>query len=188
LGVPARPWALTLPFNSQDIGTSRWQLAMNVTPIFHASERGQSAIGALGASPLGAGAVVAVCRGSIACPVVAVKDWLAAANIIEGPVFRRAGKGGKLTASRLTPQSVALINAARLRLDPGAFSGHVTSAAARGFQGEGREPAQVSRHAPGLCARRGRLPGSRGGGATVVISEARYQRKSGRAGREDRWR
>jgi hypothetical protein len=26
--VLARPWALTLPFNSQDIGTSRWQLAI----------------------------------------------------------------------------------------------------------------------------------------------------------------
>jgi hypothetical protein len=26
--VLARPWALTLPFKSQDIGTSRWQLAI----------------------------------------------------------------------------------------------------------------------------------------------------------------
>jgi site-specific recombinase XerC len=40
----------------------------------------------------GAGAVVAVCRGSIACPVAAVKDWLAAAGINEGPLFRRVGK------------------------------------------------------------------------------------------------
>jgi hypothetical protein len=37
----------------------------------------------------GAGAVVAVCRGSIACPVAAVKDWLAAAN------RRRASRGGR---------------------------------------------------------------------------------------------
>jgi hypothetical protein len=70
-----------------------------------------------------------------------VTDWLAAANVTEGPVFRRVGKGGNLTASRLTPQSVALIvkaYAARLGLDPGMFSGHslrsgfLTSAAARG--------------------------------------------------------
>jgi hypothetical protein len=32
--------------------------------------------------------VVAVCRGSIACPVAAVKDWLAAAGITGGPSVR----------------------------------------------------------------------------------------------------
>jgi site-specific recombinase XerD len=89
----------------------------------------------------GAGTVVAVCRGAIACPVAAVADWLAAANIAEGPVFRPVGKGGRLLPNRLTPQSVALIvkaYAKRLGLDPSAFSGHslrsgfLTSAAARG--------------------------------------------------------
>jgi integrase len=85
--------------------------------------------------------VVAVCRGAIACPVAAVKDWLAASNITEGPVFRPVGKGGRLRHYRLSPQCVAVIvkaYAARLGLDPGAFSGHslrsgfLTSAAARG--------------------------------------------------------
>jgi len=89
----------------------------------------------------GAGAVVAVCRGSIACPVAAVMEWLAAAGIVDGPVFRQVGKGGRLLAGRLSPQNVALIvkaYAKRLGLDPGAFSGHslrsgfLTSAAARG--------------------------------------------------------
>jgi site-specific recombinase XerD len=89
----------------------------------------------------GAGAVVAVCRGSIACPVAAVTEWLAAACIVEGPVFRQVGKGGRLLPGRLSPQNVALIvkaYAKRLGLDPGAFSGHslragfLTSAAARG--------------------------------------------------------
>jgi integrase len=89
----------------------------------------------------GAGAVVAVCRGSIACPVAAVKEWLAAAGITEGPVFRRVNRGGRLLPGRLRAQSVGLIvkaYAARLGLDADAFSGHslrsgfLTSAAARG--------------------------------------------------------
>jgi integrase len=89
----------------------------------------------------GAGAVVSVCRGSIACPVAAVKDWLAAAGLTDGPVFRRVGKGGRLLPDRLAAQSVAFIvkaYAGRLGLDADAFSGHslragfLTSAAARG--------------------------------------------------------
>jgi hypothetical protein len=68
-----------------------------------------------------------ICRGSIACPVAAVREWLAAAGITEGPV---------LLPGRLIAQSVALIvkaYAARLGLDPTAFrSGFLASAAARG--------------------------------------------------------
>ena len=41
--------------------------------------------------------------------MAAAKDWLAAAGITEGPVFRPIGKGGRLCARRLAPQSVALI-------------------------------------------------------------------------------
>src|SRR5271169_4653213 len=69
----------------------------------------------------GAGAVVAVCRGSIACPVAVVKEWLAAANIVEGPIFRQVGKGGRLLPGQLSPQNLALIvkaYAKRLGLDP----------------------------------------------------------------------
>jgi integrase len=94
-----------------------------------------------------AGAVVAVCRGSIACPVNAVRDWLAAAGINDGAVFRRVGKGGRLLPDRLRSQSVASIvktYAARLGLDADAFSGHslrsgfLTSAAARGASALGQ--------------------------------------------------
>jgi hypothetical protein len=53
--------------------------------------------------------VVAVCHGSIACPVAAMKEWLGAAGIAEGPVFRRVG---------------VKAYAARLGLDAEAFSGH----------------------------------------------------------------
>jgi hypothetical protein len=85
--------------------------------------------------------VVAVCRGSIACPVAAVRDWLDAAGIIEGALFRRVGKGRRVLPDRLRAQSVAFIvkaYAARLGLDADVFSGHslrsgfLTSAAARG--------------------------------------------------------
>jgi site-specific recombinase XerD len=72
----------------------------------------------------GAGAVVAVCRGSIACPVAAVREWLVAAGIAEGPLFRRVNKGGRLLSGRLRAQSVALIvkaYAARLGSMPTRF-------------------------------------------------------------------
>jgi site-specific recombinase XerD len=90
----------------------------------------------------GAGAVIAVVRGSVACPVAAVREWLAAAGITEGPLFRSVPKGGRrVSDKRLPAQSVALIvkkHAERLGLDPAVFSGHslrsgfLTSAAARG--------------------------------------------------------
>lgn len=88
----------------------------------------------------GAGATVAVVRGSIACPVAAVKAWRDAAGIHSGPLFRSIRKGGRIGA-RLTDQSVADIvktHAARVGLDPAAFAGHslragfLTSAAKRG--------------------------------------------------------
>ena len=77
----------------------------------------------------------------IACPVAAVKAWLEAAAITDGPVFRPVAKGGRIQATRLTDRSVADIVKARAQragLDPKLFAGHslrsgfLTSAAARG--------------------------------------------------------
>lgn len=88
----------------------------------------------------GAGATIAVVRGSVACPVAAVRAWRAAAGIESGPLFRSIRKGGKVGA-RLSAQSVADIvktHAARCDLDPQDFAGHslrsgfITSAAKRG--------------------------------------------------------
>jgi site-specific recombinase XerD len=88
-----------------------------------------------------AGATVAVMRGSVACPVEALKAWLDAAGITEGAIFRRVNKGGRVLADRLSPQSVALIvkaHAERAGLDSESFAGHslrsgfLTSAARRG--------------------------------------------------------
>jgi integrase len=89
----------------------------------------------------GAGATVAIVRGSVACPVEALKVWLGGAGITEGAIFRRVNKGGKVLPERLTAQSVALIvkaHARRAGLDPRVFAGHslrsgfLTSAARRG--------------------------------------------------------
>ena len=61
--------------------------------------------------------MVAVCRGSIACPVAAVKDRLAAAGVADGPVFRRVHKGGNVLPDRLRAQSVAFIVKAYIVFD-----------------------------------------------------------------------
>jgi hypothetical protein len=45
----------------------------------------------------------------IACPVAALKAWLEAAAIKEGPVFRPIAKGERLQAAKLTDGSVAAI-------------------------------------------------------------------------------
>jgi site-specific recombinase XerD len=80
-------------------------------------------------------------RGSVNCPVKAVKNWLQAASITEGLLFRPVTKGGGVGNSRLTDRSVAGIiktYARRLGLNEADFSGHslrsgfLTSAARRG--------------------------------------------------------
>jgi hypothetical protein len=77
----------------------------------------------------------------IACPVAALKAWLEASAIIEGPVFRPIAKGERVQQAKLTDRSVADIvkaHAQRAGLDPKLFAGHslrsgfLTSAAARG--------------------------------------------------------
>jgi hypothetical protein len=64
--------------------------------------------------------VVAVCRGSIACPVAAVKEWLAAASIVEPagsatlrralsfnvPIFLRRGGGRQIDPDHYTALAV----------------------------------------------------------------------------------
>jgi integrase len=86
--------------------------------------------------------VIAIIRGiGETCPVKAVKAWLQAAGIIEGPIFRPVAKGGRLGSRRLTGKSVCTLvqaYAGRLGLDGDAFgahslrSGFLTSAARRG--------------------------------------------------------
>jgi site-specific recombinase XerD len=89
----------------------------------------------------GNGAIIAIVRGEVACPVVALQAWLEAAQITEGAIFRRIRRGSHTQPERLTDRSVANIiktHAERAGFDPALFSGHslragfLTSAARRG--------------------------------------------------------
>lgn len=74
----------------------------------------------------GAGHSVAVPRGGKLKPVQAVEEWLDAAGITEGAVFRSVGKGGAV-GGRLSAQAVADVvkdRAAAAGLEPSRFSGH----------------------------------------------------------------
>lgn len=71
----------------------------------------------------------------------ALDDWLRAADITDGPVFRTLGRGGRVLPRALTARSVADIvkrRAEQAGLDPALFSGHslragfLTSAATTG--------------------------------------------------------
>jgi integrase len=77
----------------------------------------------------------------VACPAKALREWLDAAGIEAGPIFRPIDKGGTVRASRLTCRSVANIvkaYAERAGFDASTFSGHslragfLTSAAGKG--------------------------------------------------------
>jgi integrase len=77
----------------------------------------------------GEGQMVAIPRvpGSPYCPVQAVRDWLVAADIQRGAVFRRFQRGDTASPTRLTGQSVALLIkelALKAGLAPGRYAGH----------------------------------------------------------------
>jgi integrase len=61
------------------------------------------------------------------CPVSALQDWLSAAQITSGPVFRRIDQHGHIGPNALRPPAVAQIVKKAVEavgLDPAAFSGH----------------------------------------------------------------
>jgi site-specific recombinase XerD len=75
----------------------------------------------------GAGDFVSIPHGSRLRPVAAVREWLQAAGITEGPIFRSIKKGGSVTPERLSDRSVAQIIKKRMEavgFDPALFSGH----------------------------------------------------------------
>lgn len=61
------------------------------------------------------------------CPVRAVQAWLGAAAIVDGPVFRRVDRHGRISPSRLGSKAVAGVVKACAELtglDPGIYGGH----------------------------------------------------------------
>jgi site-specific recombinase XerD len=89
----------------------------------------------------GQGVTIAIARGDVACPVKALREWLGAAGIEAGVLFRPINKAGRVARARLTDRSVANIvkaYAERAGFDASTFSGHslrsgfLTSAAAKG--------------------------------------------------------
>ena len=89
----------------------------------------------------GQGCTVAVPFGQRACPVEALRSYLAMAGITRGPIFRSIRRGGHVQDRRLGAKHVLLVvkqHAAKLGLDASTFgahslrSGFITSAAARG--------------------------------------------------------
>jgi len=90
----------------------------------------------------GAGVTIAIVKGHAAtCPVRALMEWLAAAKIEEGPIFRPVRKGGHIGTARLKAKAVCVLMkqyAGMIGLDRKAYgahslrSGFLTSAARRG--------------------------------------------------------
>ena len=89
----------------------------------------------------GAGETVPVARGRVTCPVEAVRAWLSASGLTQGPLFRPITSTGKVRGRALTPHSIGRLvkaYAARVGLNPAEFGGHslragfITSAAANG--------------------------------------------------------
>lgn len=75
------------------------------------------------------------------CPVKALREWLRAAQIERGPVFRAMNRHGRILPGRLSAEAVAIVVkrcVKKLGYEPGAFAGHslraglATAAAAAG--------------------------------------------------------
>jgi site-specific recombinase XerD len=84
---------------------------------------------------------VAIAPGNSTCPIAALDEWLTAAGVDRGPIFRPMFKSGRVADARLSDRAVAEIvkkYAGRAGLDPTLFAGHslragfLTSAARRG--------------------------------------------------------
>lgn len=89
----------------------------------------------------GEGAIIAISRGSFACPINALRGWIEAGGMADGAIFRPISKTGRVSDRRLSDRAVANIvkaHAKRAGLNAAEYSGHslrsgfLTSAARRG--------------------------------------------------------
>ena len=116
------------------------------------------------------GRTIAVTCGDVACPVKALREWLSAAGIVSGSLFRPINKSGTVAASRLTDRSVANIvkeYAGRAGFDAAIFSAIGVSyfGSSQGcvdLQDDGSIWPQVDRYPARLCPRCRTIQGSRG--------------------------
>jgi hypothetical protein len=132
------------------------------------------------------------------CPVRALWEWLNAAGIVSGSLFRPINKAGTVAASRLTCRSVANIvkeYAGRAGFDAAIFSarslrsGFFTSAAAKGasiFKMMDQSRAQVDRHPARLCSRCRTIQGSRGAPDCFERQRLRRERQARRGSNVER--
>jgi integrase len=85
------------------------------------------------------------------CPVRAVQEWLAAAGIGQGPIFRSLGKGPRpRLGPRLSPVTVDAVvkwAAAQCGLEPSRYGGHSLRAGKATYLSEmGKSPTLIARH------------------------------------------
>ncbi len=116
-------------------------VALNVDDIEETDEGLRVTIRRSKTDQEGLGVTIAIVRGGACCPVKALRAWLDAAGISDGPIFRPIRKGGHVRDRRLTAKSVCdLVKAYAhsIGLDASTFgahslrSGFLTSAARRG--------------------------------------------------------
>jgi len=102
-------------------------VALDLADIQISSRRMTVAIGRSKTDQQGEGVVIGIPRGKReTCPVRAVEQWIEAAGITEGPLFRSVNRHGRL-GGRLPDAAVAEIvkrAVERVGLDPAKFSGH----------------------------------------------------------------
>ena len=99
----------------------------------------------------GKGAILAIPFGREACPVSALRDWIAAAGIESGPIFRPIDRHARVLATQLSDRTIASIvkaGAGSVGLDPSAFSGHsLRRGAITTMHRGGAADADLQRHA-----------------------------------------
>jgi site-specific recombinase XerD len=93
--------------------------------------------------PEGSGQTIGIAHGGALCPVRALRAWLEASRITNGPVFRSVTRHGRIQSEHLTDQVVANVvktYTSAVGLDPAKYAGHslraglVTQAAINGVQ------------------------------------------------------
>ena len=104
-------------------------VALNVSDVDFTTEGATVTLRRSKTDQEGKGRTIGICHQARpdACPVRALRAWIQAAGIQEGPIFRKVAKSGKVAEDALTGAGVAYIlkaHAVALGLDESAISGH----------------------------------------------------------------